>query len=290
MDNHSFKLETDLNTLRSLVAVVEEEGFSAAAKRVHKTQSAISVQIAKLEEQLNTKLLERTSRSVMVTSAGEKFLSYARRILELADESVFTITEPENQSLLRVGFAEYLAPKHLDMLLGRFREIHPNCDMNLVFGLGSPLLESMGKDELDLVIAGPEADGGEILWEEPLAWTGICTALDDKSEPFKLILMPPPCTYRKIVFDSLTKIAKPWKLSIEANSVQAVQAAVAAGLGVTILPTSAIRDDMPIIGDTLPELPNTFVKSYLNQNAVHPYAQRFVEFLKECIEETQGTD
>ncbi|MEM9080302.1 MAG: LysR family transcriptional regulator, partial [Verrucomicrobiota bacterium] len=101
-------METDLLTLRSFVAVVEEGGFSAAAKRVHRTQSAISLQMAKLEERLNVQLLERTSRSVSLTSAGETFLSYARRILELADEASLAVSAPDEKALLRVGFPNYL--------------------------------------------------------------------------------------------------------------------------------------------------------------------------------------
>ena len=116
-----FKLDTDLLSLRALIAVVEEGGFSAAARRVHRSQSAVSLQVAKLEERLNTRLLERTSRSVSLTPAGETFISYARRILEMADEAMLAVTAPEESTLLRVGFAEYLAPQHLHNLLAQFR-------------------------------------------------------------------------------------------------------------------------------------------------------------------------
>ena len=74
----NYKLETDLTTLRSFVAIVEEGGFSAAARRVNRTQSAVSVQIAKLEERLNTRLLERDTRPVTVTPSGEAFLTHTR--------------------------------------------------------------------------------------------------------------------------------------------------------------------------------------------------------------------
>ena len=97
----ALKLETDLLSLRALVAVVEEGGFTAAERRVGRTQSAISLQIAKLEERLGGKLLERTSRSVSITPAGETFVSYARRILELADEAVLAVTAPDENALLQ---------------------------------------------------------------------------------------------------------------------------------------------------------------------------------------------
>ncbi len=279
MTSTKFKLETDLNTLRSLIAVVEEGGFSAAAKRVHRTQSAVSVQIAKLEEQLNIKLLERTSRSVQLTQAGETFLSYARRILELADEAAFAVSPWDEKEKLRVGFADYLAPQHLEAVVSGFQEQYPNCELSLVLGLGPPLLEMMDRKELDLVIAGPEGDNGTVLWDEPLVWTGICDAPGDNTVPMKLVMMPPGCLYRKLAFDALTKISRPWRMSIEANSFVAVQSAITAGLGVTILPETAIREDMPVIKEGLPELPNTTVTSYISPIGSHPHAQPFIDYL-----------
>jgi DNA-binding transcriptional LysR family regulator len=147
------------------------------------------------------------------------------------------------------------------------------------------MLEAWGRGELDVVFAGPEADNGQVLWEEPLVWTGTNNLAEDPAAPIELVLMPPPCSYRKIVFDALTKIAKPWKISIEANSVQAVQSAIRAGLGVSVLPLSAILEDMPLVANALPELPNTSVMSYVSTDPSHPYAQRFIDFLLACIED-----
>jgi DNA-binding transcriptional LysR family regulator len=286
LNRSKFKLETDLISLRSLVAVVEEGGFSAAAKRINRTQSAISLQIAKLEERLNAKLLERTSRTISVTPAGETFLSYARRILELADEAILAVTASEEAALLRVGFAEYLVPQHLHTLLARFRRAHPNCDLSLVLGSGSELLEAMERGELDVVIAGPEGDNGRELWEEPLVWAGTCNLTDDPAAPIELVLMHAPCSYRGIAFDALTKASKQWKLSIDANSVHAVQSAIRAGLGVSVLPLSAVQEDMPLLRDALPELPNTSVMSYVGTDQSHPYVQRFIDFLLAGIEDS----
>ncbi|MEG3639612.1 LysR family transcriptional regulator [Magnetococcus sp. PR-3] len=280
-----FKLETDLITLRSLIAVIDEGGFSAAAKRINRTQSAISLQIAKLEQRLNTKLLKRTSRTLSVTPSGETFVRYARRIIELADEAILAVSAPDETTRLRVGFAEYLVPQHLHTLLARFRRAHPHCDLSLVLGSGAPMIEALQSNQLDVVFAGPQPYQGEVLWEEPLVWTGTNNPVENPESPIELILMHPPCSYRQIAFDALAKTGTSWKLSIDANSVHAVQSAIRAGLGVSILPLSAVVDDMPIIENTLPKLPNTSVMSYVNSDQSHPYAQRFIDFLLACIEE-----
>lgn len=286
-NRQQFKLETDLNTLRSFVAVVEEGGFSAAAKRVYRTQSAISVQMAKLEEQLNIKLLERTSRSVEITPAGEKFLSYASRILELADEATFAVCVPKEKTVLRVGFAEYLAPTNLRALLDDFHALHPDCEVSMVIGLGSPLLEALDNGDIDLLISCPESNDGEALWEEQLTWTGTADFSADNTDPIELVVMPPPCSYRKIVFDALTHMAKPWKIALQANSIEAVQSAIRSGFGATILPVSAIRDDMPLLtDDNLPKLPTSTVMSFIRSDLSHPYAQYFIDFLTSRKRET----
>ena len=302
LDKSKFKLETDLICLRSLVAVVEEGGFSAAAKRIHRTQSAISLQIAKLEERLNTKLLERTSRSIAVTPSGETFLSYARRILELADEAVLSVTAPKEATRLRIGFMQYLASQHLHILLARFRRAHPNCDLSLAFGgaEGVALLERMDRGELDVVFAGPiterggaatalgpaRADRSRVLWEEPLVWAGNMNRSNDPAAPIDLILLSPPCSFRQIAFEALTKIGTPWRLSIDANSVLGIQSAIRAGLGISVLPLSAIVEGMPINEGDLPELPRTSVISYTSADQSHPYVHRFIDFLLERMKDS----
>lgn len=287
-NKYEFQLDTDLLSLRAFVAVVEAGSFSAAAKRIHRTQSAVSLQIAKLEERLDIKLLNRSTRSVSVTSAGETFMSYVRRILDLADEAALAVTSPDESSLLRVGFAEYLAPQHLHKLLARFRRAHPNCDLSLVLGLGNEMVASLESGDLDVVFACPEVEGGELLWEEPMVWTGINEHNDSLDKPIELVLMPSPCSYRKIALDALTSAGKSWKMSMEANSVQAVQAAVRAGLGMSVLPLSAVHGEMPILRNNLPQLPNTSVMSYFRPNLSHPYAQRFVNFFCSCIEDNDN--
>ncbi len=290
MNRQQFKLETDLNTLRAFVAVAEEGGFSSAAKRIHRTQSAVSVQIAKLEDQLNAKLFERTSRSVSVTPAGETFLSYARRILELSDEAALAVSPAEEKALLRIGIAEYLAPRHLDVVLTRFRQTFPDCGLNLTLGLGGTLLGMLDQDELDLVVAGPDRPGGQKLWDEPLVWTGTYETTGGSPHPLDLVLLPPPCIYRKMVFDSLTQMALPWRIAMEANSFEAVQTSIRAGLGITILPQLAIHDGMTVITEKLPELPNSSVLSYTRPGHSHPYVDPFIDLLVARVETSAGTN
>jgi DNA-binding transcriptional LysR family regulator len=245
-----FMLDADLITLRAAVAVVDEGSFSGAAKKIGRTQSAVSLQIAKLEDRMDIRLFERTSRSIVQTPAGEVFTAYARRILELADEAYTAVKSPEISNPLRIGFAEYLVPHHLYTLLSRFKRRYHKAAIELQLGVGGALIQEMKDGQLDVVVAGPEGEKGLILMEEPLVWVGPEGMLPDfEGEELELILMQPPCSYRKAAFDALAKAELPWNHALSANSIQGTQSAVAAGLGVSVVPKSAVNKELKVMSD-----------------------------------------
>lgn len=280
------RLDADLISLRALVAIAEEGSFSAAARRIGRTQSAVSLQIAKLEDRLGTRLLERTSRSVRQTPAGETLVAYARRILALADEAAMAVSAPSAGAPLRIGFAEYLAPAHLNDLLARFRRAHPAVPLTLKLGSGADLLARLAERDLDLVVAGPEGTGGRMLRTEPLVWVGAEDAgagVTVPAEPLSLILNQPPCSYRQAAFGALTGAGRTWHVTLEANSVEGVRSAVAAGLGVSVLARSAVTAGLRTLGPPLPPLPDTAMTAYAPERDRHPLAERFVRFLEDGL-------
>ncbi len=275
------KLDTDLISLRALVAIAEEGSFSAAAQKIGRTQSAVSLQIAKLEERIDAKLFERTSRKVTITAAGEKFTAYARRILDLADEAMMSISAPDVQEVLRIGFADYLAPKHLHSLLARFGRAHPQVDLKLNLGSGIALYNELKEGNLDIVVAGPEPGDGQLLLREPLVWVG--TKDYEPEESISLILMPPPCSYRKAAYDALATENFRFKLTMEANSIQGVQSAVAAGLGISVMAQSAVTESLQVLDGIYPALPKTSIFAYIKSDAPEILTDRFVTFLVEGL-------
>lgn len=280
--NTKYILDADLITLRALIAVVDERSFSGAAKKIGRSQSAVSLQIAKLEERMEIRLFERTSRSVTQTPAGEVFTAYARRILELADEAYAAVSAPAISKPLRIGFAEYLVPRHLYKLLSRFKKMYPKAVIELKLGVGGSLIQELRDGQLDVVVAGPEGEKGSMLFEEPLVWVGPEGELPDvEGEALELILMQPPCSYRKAAFDSLAKAQRSWNLALSATSIQGTQSAVAAGLGFSVVPKSAVSKDLKIMSDGFPELPETSIQAYSNGVDSHLLIGPFIDFLKE---------
>ncbi len=274
-------LDTDLISLRALVAIADEGSFSAAAKRIGRTQSAVSLQIAKLEDRLQARLLERSSRSVEPTVAGETLIAYARRILSLADEAVQSISALHAGEPLRIGFADHLVPQHLHALLTRFRDAHPQVALELRLGCGSELIEALGQGELNLVVAGPEGDGGHVLAHEPLVWVASPNYRLDFAKPVPLVLLQPPCTYRQAAFAALATADASWSVSIEANSIQGILSAVEAGLGISVMARSAADPELIRQDVSMPNLPQTAIVAYARSKDAHHLIEPFLAMLHE---------
>lgn len=288
-DRQPFRLETDLLSLRALVAIVDEGGFSAAARRVNRSQSAVSLQVAKLEERLQTRLLERTSRSVALTPPGETIVAYARRILALADEAATAVTAPVAAAPLRVGVTRHVAPRRLNGLFARFHRGHPGAPLSLQIDNSTTLLEQMRQGELDIVISAAPAEGARLILREPLAWVG--PALAERAEPLRgggddplsLVLLKAPCAHRVAAFDALTSIGKAWRLTMETNAAAGLISAVSAGLGVSVLPRSAVTDEVRVLGAPMPPLPDAEIFVVERGDDAHPLAARFIAFLEDGL-------
>src|SRR5690349_2173725 len=142
----------DIDLLRSFAAVADTGSFTSAADLVARSQSAVSVQIRKLEDIVGKRILERTSRSLELTPAGATLLDYARRILALNDETVRRIAEPPMAGVIRLGITEYFVPTALPRLLARFAAAYPGVQLEVRMGLSAELRELLGAGALDAAI------------------------------------------------------------------------------------------------------------------------------------------
>ncbi|HSN20163.1 MAG TPA: LysR substrate-binding domain-containing protein [Usitatibacter sp.] len=239
-------LEIDL--LRSFAAVADTGSFTAAAELVARTQSAVSLQIKRLEEVVGRRVFERTSRSLALTPAGETLLGYARRILELNDESVRRIAEPAVAGVIRLGITEYFVPTELPRILARFAALYPRVSLEVRMGLSSELRRAMAAKELDAVIVRLGAgERAKAIWSEPQVWVVREGLEPARGEPVALALLPPPCVLREHALSSLKRLHRASKVAFTGSSMASVQAAVAAGIGVSILPRSSLLPGMRVL-------------------------------------------
>jgi DNA-binding transcriptional LysR family regulator len=243
---HTANLDIDL--LRSFAAIADTGSFTAAAELVARTQSAVSVQVKRLEEIVGHRVFERTSRSLALTAAGATLLGYARRILELNDESVRRLTEPPVSGEIRLGITEYFVPNELPAILARFAEAYPGVHLEVRMGLSRDLREALTQEKLDAVIvrlAPREHD--QAIWSEPQVWVAREGFEPARNDVLPLALLPAPCVLREHAIQSLRRLRRPWKIAYTGSSMVSVQAAVRAGLGVSIMPRSSVLSGMQIL-------------------------------------------
>jgi DNA-binding transcriptional LysR family regulator len=257
----------DTELLRSFVAVAQNGGFTRAAKMLNSTQSTISAQIRRLEDEAGRALFVRSTRSVQLTSAGEMLLGYARTILCLNEDARLRLSGARHVGRLRVGAAEDLADTWLPEVLRCFGRQYPAVGVELEIGIGTALFKMLETRELDLVVGG-RCDGqtqGRRLWKEPLVWAFSAEAEVPKVLP--LAFFPEPCPYREAALRALARTPRRWHIACTSSSLAGVRAACMAGLAVTPLPKHAIKPGLRVLGktDKLPILPEVEYVSQTNE-------------------------
>lgn len=250
---HAANLDIDL--LRTFVAAADTGSFTAAGDLVARTQSAVSIQIKRLEETLDTRVFDRTSRSLALTQAGATLLTYARRMLDLNDESVRAVTAPPVTGEMRVGISEYFQPSAVTNMLARFARAYPRAHVEVRIDLSRSLKKMLAAGELDLVIGRVEPQERiEAFWQEPLQWVCAKDAAFDAKSPLPLVVLPPGCGLRELSLALLNKKKRPWRIALTTSGMNGLLPALEAGLGVSILPASLMTGGMRALGreDGLP--------------------------------------
>jgi DNA-binding transcriptional LysR family regulator len=256
-------MDLDIDLLRCFVAVAETASFTLAGDVVGRTQSAVSQRVKRLEDRVQRRLLDRRGRSLALTLDGERLLSHAKKMIGINGEALLRLAKPKPAARVRLGISDDFIPHHLPRILARFSKKHPGIDLAVQTGMSCALGEAFDRGELDLVFAKKdgEAKRGRIIWREPLAW--ICSSDFElrPDEPIPLVLLPPPCTYRALASETLGQAGRAWKISCTASSIMSIQAAVAGGLGVTLLGRSFGLSGLRVLGarEGFPNLPFTEV-------------------------------
>src|SRR6266550_4759177 len=236
----------DLELLRSFVSVVDSGGFTRAGERVHRTQSTVSQQIKRLEDDLGQPLLNRTGKDVTPTEAGERLLSYARRLLALAEEARDVVARPESEGAVRLGIPEDFAAYRLAKLLGTFSRSRPGLRLDVRADQSASLKRDLARGELDLALIKRDAGekGGIAAWPERVHWvTSKSHPVDSRVGSVPLIGFPAGCLYRIRAIHALESAGRAWHMAYASSGLAGIQAAVAAGLGLSILSEMSIQAD-----------------------------------------------
>jgi DNA-binding transcriptional LysR family regulator len=251
----------DMDALRTLLATQQLGSLNRAAERIGRSQSAVSQQMRKLEEQVGQPLFRRQGRGLVLTEYGDLILSYGRRILDLNDEAVRAVRGAGVEGAVRFGLPGDFAETWLPAALGQFKKTHPAVRVEVAVERNALLLERLDRGELDLVLVlghGSRADA-EPLAMLPMTWIGPCDAQIriSSGRPLDLALYQPPCLFRRAGIDALDNAHISWRLAYTTASLQSLWSGVAAGLGITLRTAAGIPSSLRRLGerDGLPPLP-----------------------------------
>lgn len=240
----------DLELLRSFVSVVDAGGFTRAGERVHRTQSTVSQQIKRLEDDIGQPLLNRNGKDVTPTEAGERLLAYARRLLALAEEARDVVARPGNEGAVRLGVPEDFAANRLAKLLASFSRSHPGLRLDVRADQSVYLKRDLERGDLDLALFKRAAGekGGIAVWPERVCWvTSKSHPVDSKAGSVPLIGYPPGCLYRSGAIHALESAGRTWHMAYTSSNLAGIQAAIAAGMGLSILSEMAIQADHRVL-------------------------------------------
>ena len=255
----------DMTTLRSFLAVAEHGGVTRAAAALHLTQSAVSMQIKRLEEMLDIEVLDRSARRVSLTAAGEQLLGYARRMIELNDEAVGRLTDTVYEGEIVLGVPHDIFYPVIPRVLKAFNAAFPRMKVNLKSSSTMRLHEALRKGETDLILTTEQdvKPGGETLTEMALRWTGARDGLAWKRRPLRLAFCT-VCIFRPIVLRRLDAAGIDWEMAVESEDDRSVEALISADLAVGALLEDSIPPHQEAIatGGALPDLGMQLVNMY----------------------------
>jgi len=257
--------DIDTTLLRAFVGVVDSGTFSRAARRLNRTQSALSMQIRRLEEIVEAPLFERTVRPPLITPAGEALLSHARQILAINDAALSTVRATEAAGQVRLGIMEDVAATHLAPILGAFLTRHPAVRVEVHTGLTNGFVAQLGT-QFDIVVAMLRAGQaeGEPLRRGASVWAAAPGFAPDRHEALPLALFPHGCLFRKWATDALDAAGRPWRLGLVCSSLGGVTAAVREGWALSVFKDTTLPPDLRTLGpeDGLPVLPDHEIRLF----------------------------
>ncbi len=280
----------DLSVMRTLMAVVETGSFARAARVVGRSESAVSLQMKRLEEQLGEAVFWRTGKRMVLTDAGTTLLGYAQRLLDLNDEALTAASSAASlNGSVTLAVPHDVAETWLPAVVEGFSRSHPSVALRTLEGRSTAVLERLAAGEIDLAVAFSAARPDNALWSGclPMIWIGPRDFVSKRNSPVQLAVFDPPCAFRSAATATLDQAGMHWSVAHSSSSLSGLWAAVNVGLGVTVRTPAALPPGLAVLGREagLPDLPPLFISLYgKNDGAETPVVDRLRALLQESLE------
>lgn len=241
--------DLQMDWLKCFVAVVDAGSLSGAAHEVNRSQSAVSMQMKKLEAALGRQLLNRGPRHLQLTADGQTLLSYARRMLDLHAETQAAFHGEELTGRIRLGVAEDYAAKYLTPLLKRFAPRYAGVDIELTCEQSTTLIPRLRAGELDLALVSRDSpQSGTFLFKEPMVWVGSPQFELWRRDPLPIAVYESASLARRYAVNSLTHQGRQFKVVYNSSSLAGQVAAVEGGLAIAAITQCAVQPSLQVLG------------------------------------------
>lgn len=272
--------------LRSFVAVVDCRSLAAAAIRVGRSESALSLQMSRLEDIVGQPLFDRDGRAMKLNNVGGLLLAHARAILGRID-SARTELGLAGIPPVRIGVVQDFAASVLRPTLAELRAARPETAFAIVIGSTSELLQAMGEDRIDTALCAGDPVGSEHAASFPMAWFGVPELL--AGEVLPLVSITPPCPFLKAAQQALDAMGRPWRIALVTPSLDGLRAAVEAGLGIACRTVAGIGLP-PLSGMSLPSLPSIYYSVIERRHGKEESAQAAVRMTAHLVSLAEMTE
>lgn len=239
----------DIDQLQTFAAIVDTGSFTRAAEKVFKTQSAVSMQMRRLEDRIGKQLFIKDGRGNRLTSEGERLLNFARKMIRLNNEAFAAFDDNRLEGTLRIGTPDDYADRYMPGIIDRFARTHPNVELYIICEPSVDLADKLAKGELDiaLVTYNPRARQSDIVRSEPLLWVASANHPLPDHAPVPLAVGRRDCQWRQAACVALESVGRDYTILFTSWSSTVVASAVLAGMAVSVLPESALRSGMRVL-------------------------------------------
>ncbi|HEY9262893.1 LysR substrate-binding domain-containing protein [Chitinophaga sp.] len=277
----------ELDLLRTFVLAVDLDSFARAADQVARSQSAVSLQMQRLEEITGQQLFLKQGRGWRLTANGEILLGYARQMLDINQQAIAALTATQIAGKVKLGLPADFAESGLPVALARFAAIHPQMEIEVTLERQAVLAQLLQSGKLDVIISfGKNAPEEAMpIGTLPIRWIGGADSTVALQQPLPLLLFEAPCLFRTTGLAALEKVKRTWRPALTSGSVAGMWAAAQAGLGITIRTEIGLPAGCRVLTPSsgLPPLPDVAVFMLMRKKTPSPAVKRLIDILHETI-------
>lgn len=280
-------MNLQIDFLRTFIAVSDTRGFTSAGRRINRSQSAVSMQIKRLEDEIGKPLFERIGKSVSLTADGEILIGHARRIVKAHDEAVAALSKPALKGVVRFGSPEHYTTGVLPALLARFAASYPDVVVEMRCENSAAIKTAVDGGTLDVGLCTQIDAGGQVISHDPVVWVASPGFVAQPDKPLPLAVFEDDCIFRSWALKAMQAAGIGYRIVYVSHSMSGILDAVRAGLGVAPIVKSNVPPDLTTLGleHGLPVLPVSNIALHTASAPVPETVACFADYLIKAFRE-----